>query len=763
MAKKRLYAVLPAAVLLMTFQLPSLCPGQPITIHTSRSLDTLGSGGPYGPDTLGVTLRYFAEGTYDTVWAVDTSYDTTRVPIDVTLAFDLSGSMNETDGTSRWRITWTQISALRFLDSLKQGDRIAIFGWTANGDGCVLADTSNPARYLGRWLYLTEDLNSARSYIRDSLFLDGATRLTDTAGGMTLVKQTPIPDGTFDDTPLHISIFKGLQYMSEVTSPANKAFIMLTDGENDDNVAPSLVTTLIDSIYREDSVYLFTIGFNGGDTARLRSFAETGGGSFFNAANPEQLDSIYALLAGELVEQRIDTVFTTTPIRISPDTVRQPIDVLLAIDLSSSMANYDSTPRERISWAKIAALGFIDSLEAQDRVAVLGWTSISWGLPATIADTADPAVFYQKWRPFTSALDSVHSFLRDSIFLDSMEYGSANGPRCDTFADHPFTVWNQIPGGWFNYTPLHCTSILTMSRLSTYGRPGATKVVVLLTDGIDNDGVLHSYAIDHVDSLRRTQGLLMHTIGFVNGDTAELHELAAAGGGNFYNAKNNVELQSAYASLAHQLVTEKVAARKLTIQEVLNCPPLYYMSGTQSVTENSTVPLEKTESLTDSRGNPVLRWYFKTIPIWGIAEVYYKVVAAQGANTVIGIDSAGAEGGFWSQMVYTDDAYEVITINLPETGTEQPVRITGTNEIARRPNIAFRPGGVVRVHMAGQRAVAMTLYSLAGRVVYRDEARFPSAGATAQFSVAGKVPAGVYAACFTFEDRTVRYLMNILK
>jgi Mg-chelatase subunit ChlD len=751
--------IIPAVLFLAAFPLSRHCLGQQITIHTSRAIDTLGSGGPFGPDTLGVTLRYFAEGTYDTVWAVDTAYDTTRVPLDITLAFDLSGSMNLNDGTSRWRITWAQISALRFLDSLKSGDRIAIFGWTSNGDSCVMADTSNPARYLGRWLYLTNDIPKARAYIRDSLFLDGATRLTDTAGGVTLVKQAVIPGGAFDDTPLHISIIKGLQHMSDSASPAtSKAFIILTDGENDDKVAPSFVTSYIDSIYRHNAISVFTIGFNGGDTVRLRSFADAGHGSFYNATNPEELDSIYLKLARQLVDQRIDTTFTTTPIRISPDTVRMPIDVMLAIDLSASMDTNDYTPRKRIAWAKIAALGFLDSLGPQDRVSVLGWTSSVWG-NVFLSDTSNQDTVYLRWRSFTANLDSIRDFIFDSLYLDDDD-----GFLYDTFNGRPMTVWGDIPGPeQFGYTPLHLTAIQTMSHLSSSGRPGATKVVILLTDGINNDGVSHSYTVNYLDSLRRTKGLQMHTIGFINGDTAELHSLSTAGGGNFYNAKNNIELQSAYASLAHQLVNEKLAARKLTIQEALNCPPLYFMAGTQVSTPNSTVPLEKTEALTDGSGNRVLRWYFKTIPIWGIAEAYYKIVAAQGANTVIGIDSAHAAGGFYSQMVYTDNDYQVITINLPASGSTPQVSVRQKSEVRFQPDVAFRPGRVVRVRLAENRSVAMTLYNLSGRVVYRDAARFPSAGSTAQFTVPGTIPAGMYAACFSFEDRTLRYLMNLLK
>lgn len=272
------------------------------TIYANKTIQKLGSSAT--GDTSQVTVSMWARGRFDTLFLYDTLYDTTRIPLTAVLAFDLSSSMNSTDGTTRWRITWTQISALRFLDSLKQGDRVAIFGWTSNGGGLILSDTSNAARYYGKWLYLTSDINKARAYIRDSLYLDGAARLTDTANGMTLVKQSQIPGGLFDHTPLHIAIIQGLKCLANDTAWGNKAVIMLTDGENNDSVPATLVTNTIDSIHRNDSIRLFTIGFNGGDTARLRSFARTGGGSFYNAANPTQLSAIYDTLAGILVNKK---------------------------------------------------------------------------------------------------------------------------------------------------------------------------------------------------------------------------------------------------------------------------------------------------------------------------------------------------------------------------------------------------------------------------------------------------------------------------
>ena len=146
----------------------------------------------------------------------------------------------------------------------------------------------------------------------------------------------------------------------------------------------------------------------------------------------------------------------------------------------------------------------------------------------------------------------------------------------------------------------------------------------------------------------------MHTIGFVEGNPTELQAFATAGAGIFYNALNQIDLQNACASIANQIVIEKVAARKLMVQEVLKHPPLDYMDGTQKTTIASTVQAERFETLQDANGNTVLRWYFGPIAYWGVAEVSYKAVAATGSSAIIGLDSVHAQGGFWSQLVYTD-------------------------------------------------------------------------------------------------------------
>jgi hypothetical protein len=304
---------------------------------------------------------------------------------------------------------------------------------------------------------------------------------------------------------------------------------------------------------------------------------------------------------------------------------------------------------------------------------------------------------------------------------------------------------------------------MAMKHLAWFTRAEANKVVIMLSDGVNNDGEASSTVRTFLDSLRRTQGLQFHTIGFMDGDTAELHSLAVAGGGNFYNARDNNELQNAYASLAHQIIQVKLAARKLMIQEVVSHPPLNYIEGSQKSTNSSTVPLQSFENLTDAVGNTVLRWYFKNIPIWGIAEVSYTIVSTSGLAVVIGVDSANARGGFWSQMVYTDDQFNIQTINLKPTGKGPPIAADRAKNAPSAAAISFRKDGTVCVCTPGvQSPVSLTLFTMQGRIAFFDNALPAGSGNRAFFTIPHTVAVGAYAVRLqwgnTIQWRTIRLI-----
>ncbi len=723
-------------------------------INASRTITTLGSGGPNGPDTLEAKLLFFAEGKYDTLWQIDTSFDTSRLPLDIILAMDLSLSMSwidSVDTISGWpRIAWSKLAALKFLDlfdTLTPDDRISVMGWTSAGVPSSLADTSNTSLYYQGWLPFTSGFSSVKEYICDSLYIDSTGRYVDTFDSIMMVIRDNIPNADFTRTPLRISSMVAMQRLATFgRQNAVKALIMLTDGENNDDMAQNMALTFIDSLSQAKKLQYFGIGFMGGDTAELHLLSSAGGGDFYNAANPAELDSVYAALARELVDIQIDTSFVTDPILVKPDTVFVPNDVVLAIDLSGSMGETDGTGHSRVAWAKIAALGFLDSLKSNDRIAVLGWTGVE-GI--SLGDSTNTSRYYQKWLSFTSDFNQAGGFICNDIFLEGSQ-------QTDVINGVSMVIQDNIPSGAFGYTPLRVSSIVASTYLSRYGRPDANKLVIMLTDGVNNDGESLSTTENFLDNLKRTQGLQFHTIGFMKGDVAELNALALAGGGVFFNAQNSTDLQNAYASLANMMVKEKIAARKLTIQEVIHTPPLYYIEGSQKTTGSSSVMAESHDLFQDAAGNTVMRWNFKNIRFWGKAEVSYEMVAAQGGDPMIGIDSVHSTTGFWAQMVYTDEQNKTNTINLKPSGGA-----TSTND---KPNPTLNP---ILVHFSGGWAniyiqtkahteVHMKLYALNGRIVYDTKGLTVSENSVVRFIIPSYLSAGVYVTSVTANNDKVR-------
>lgn len=710
------------------------------SVFTKRTVDTVYKGAGTVPDTLGVTIRFYSEGRFDTLTRTDTIYDTGRVPIDVVLSLDLSTSMSWVDSLvdplRRPRVVWAKHAALGFLDSLKPGDRVAIMGWTASGSNPpTLADTANTARYYRKWSRFTGNFDSARAFIRDSLFIDSTVRIVDTCEGVPLVVRDNIPGAVFTSTPLRISSILAARRLSEQgRSGANRAVIMLTDGENNDGVAQALPRTVIDSLHRKNGQQFHTIGFVTGDTAELRALAGAGNGAFCNAARPGDLDSVYAKLAGLLISRTIDTSFSTVPVIIKPDTVRGPVDVLLAIDLSNSMTTTDNTLRTRLAWVKMASLEFIDSLRSGDRVAILGSTSSS--LYLVLADTANPSRYYRKWCPFTADFDRARDFIFDSLYSDG-DYMVT-----DTFRNRTMMIVNPIDFGTFGDTPLRVSSVVATSLLSTYSRPDASKAVIILTDGLNNDDVPRKTATQFIDSLKRAQSLQFHTIGFIEGDTTELKALAQAGGGSYYNAKNSLELRNAYSALAREIVLH-AAARDLLIQDALFTPPLYYVAGSQKVTAGSTVPADSFRTLQDGNGNTLLRWYFKVVPVWGVAEVNYKITAPSGRNYAIGVDSLHAAGGQFSSAVFGNDSLDFIRMAIPPSGKNDQVCAGNTRGEQTVSGLVFRRETVVFGVMAHEAGV-LALYDLGGRKVFNAAVQPRASAQTAVFRLPASLPSGVY-------------------
>jgi Mg-chelatase subunit ChlD len=657
----------------------------------------------------------------------------------------------DSSDTNQWpRIAWAKLAALKFFDifdSLAVDDRVSVMGWTSSGTPSSLADTANTSLYYQGWLSYTSDINIVRTFLCDSMFIDSTGRYVDTFDGITLVIRDNIPGANFTRTPLRISSMVAMQRLAQYSQPNSvKALIMLTDGSNNDDMDQSVALAFIDSLRDAKKLQYFGIGFMGGDTAELRLLSNAGGGNFYNATNGAELDSAYASLARQLINVQIDTSYSTKPILVKPDTVFVSNDVVLAVDLSGSMKDTDGSGRWRIAWTKIAALGFLDSLKSNDRIAVMGWTGSS---SIRFADTANTSRYYKRWCYFTSQFDEAKTFILNDIFTE----GSL---KTDTINGMTMVIQNDIPSGTFGATPMRISSVVASTYISQFGRPDANKLVIMLTDGVNNDGEPRSVVEEHLDMLKRTQGIQFHTIGFMQGNPTELNALATAGGGIFINAQNSTELQNAYASLANMMILEKVEARKLTIQEVLQCPPLYYIEGSQKATDSSTVGVESFDAFPDAIGNTVMRWNFKNIRAWGKAEVSYRMIAVNGGDPMIGIDSIHSQTGFWSHMVYTDPQSNTFKINLKPSGGTTPVTDISSNNAVLATILFSERRRCVLFRTQEKTDLELKLYTLNGKVVYSVKGHSIAGNNWVRINVPSHISAGVYITCVSINNTMVR-------
>ncbi|MFH1761233.1 MAG: hypothetical protein ABIA63_09040, partial [bacterium] len=169
-------------------------------------------------------------------------------PVDLVLAVDLSGSM---DGIidERTRIEWVKIAGLKFLDTLSKNSRnnVAIFGWTSvtpqdypgwDGDDAhrhwfqlLFTDTSNANLYHQSWFNLSNDFESAKSFLRMDIYLDENSIKMAVYDGKPLMIQKPIAGSKWlDNTPLRISAVKALDYLKDNSNAQKRVLVLLTDG-----------------------------------------------------------------------------------------------------------------------------------------------------------------------------------------------------------------------------------------------------------------------------------------------------------------------------------------------------------------------------------------------------------------------------------------------------------------------------------------------------------------------------------------------------
>ena len=83
-------------------------------------------------------------------------------------------------------------------------------------------------------------------------------------------------------------------------------------------------------------------------------------------------------------------------------------------------------------------------------------------------------------------------------------------------------------------------------------RPWATRVMIVLTDGIHNTGTDPVYAAQ----VAAAENIQIYTIKFsAEADIARMQQVAAAGSGKHIHAATGAELAAAFAKIAHSLPT----------------------------------------------------------------------------------------------------------------------------------------------------------------------------------------------------------------
>ena len=195
------------------------------------------------------------------------------------------------------------------------------------------------------------------------------------------------------------------------------------------------------------------------------------------------------------------------------------IDIVIAVDVSTSMtmASGSAPGATRLSDAQEVVRTFVDSLDG-DRVGLVVFQSLALALA-----------------PLTYDLNAIQRRI-DSLQPGLLDDGTAIG--------------------------LGIAEALTLLEQS----PARSRVVVLLTDGHNNTGV-----IDPIQAASIAQALDVHvyTIGFVGGgrlssgelDTQTLRVVAQSTGAKFYSARTQEQLLQAYADIG-ELERSRVGARR---------------------------------------------------------------------------------------------------------------------------------------------------------------------------------------------------------
>lgn len=222
------------------------------------------------------------------------------------------------------------------------------------------------------------------------------------------------------------------------------------------------------------------------------------------------------------------------PFDLGSKICEKPANIALLIDKSGSMSSISQNPPEPLTQSKMAAVSFIKQLTPNDSVSLISFATEA-SKPIDLSLTND----------FASAEQAV-----DSIGIDK------NGVQYTNIYDAIHSAWQEL------VTP----------RAST----GATKVAVLLTDGVathpkNPQGGSEAQDIKYAEGLAlkeaesaKKDGLKIYTIGLGSGVNENFLKQIASEEQNYFFAPSAQNLESIYKNISSDICKEVPSRIEIT-------------------------------------------------------------------------------------------------------------------------------------------------------------------------------------------------------
>lgn len=251
------------------------------------------------------------------------------------------------------------------------------------------------------------------------------------------------------------------------------------------------------------------------------------------------------------------------------------VDIALVIDRSGSMAyavdelaNPYQLPRNAPNPFRFELQNQLVTRPVLDPVSGVPMTNATTGFPLTHEvmepvlvpipwDFCDPITFSSRWLDLTSAV---------SVFINEVS-ASATAERLSlvtystaaTIDANLTTSYGAIQSALGAYTSSFCGGATNISDgirtaqnslAAGNSRPWASKVMILMTDGIATAGGNPQSAANNAAD----EGILIFTVTFSNeADQSSMQRVAAIGNGKHYHATSSAALEQAFLDIARQI------------------------------------------------------------------------------------------------------------------------------------------------------------------------------------------------------------------